>query len=201
MKKKHKLTKDFQYISPDKKIFILKTGIILEGYIYRVKNESIPIDKDIIENNPEFFELLDYKSELLSYLKACKIQTPSIIAKKLIPFIEDIILSSSQNNIDPSLIKDIEKRESQVKKKEEEIDNKLKRLEKSEEDIKKILEKEKEFKNRESELIKKESGIEEKNREVDIRLEETKTLMSFIKLRSEELDIREYKLNQPTLPR
>ena len=59
MKIKHKVVKEFQYLTPDKKIFILKVGTILDEYIYKVKNESINIDKDIIDNNPDFFS--EYK--------------------------------------------------------------------------------------------------------------------------------------------
>ena len=33
MKIKHKVIKEFQYLSPDKKIFILKIGTILEEYM------------------------------------------------------------------------------------------------------------------------------------------------------------------------
>ena len=49
MKIKHKVIKEFQYLSPDKKIFILNVGTILEEYNYRVKTEIIPIDRDIID--------------------------------------------------------------------------------------------------------------------------------------------------------
>lgn len=73
MKIKHKVIKEFQYLSPEKKIFILKTGTILEEYNYKVKSEIIQIDKDIIDNNPEFFEIIDWKAELLTYIKTNKI--------------------------------------------------------------------------------------------------------------------------------
>ena len=77
MKIKHKVIKEFQYLSPDKKIFILKVGTILEEYNYRVKTEIIPIDKDIIDNNPEFFEVIDWKAELLSYMRSEKMPQPA----------------------------------------------------------------------------------------------------------------------------
>jgi hypothetical protein len=92
MKIKHKVIKEFQYLSPDKKIFILKVGTILQEYNYTVKSEIIPIDKDIIDNNPEFFEVIDWKSELLTHMKAQKFPTPSQFHKKLIPFIEEMVL-------------------------------------------------------------------------------------------------------------
>ena len=84
MKIKHKVIKEFQYLSPDKKIFILKLGTILEDYIYKVKTELIPIDKDIIDNNPDFFIVIDWKAELLTYLKTNKIPQPAVLGKKLL---------------------------------------------------------------------------------------------------------------------
>ena len=87
MKIKHKLLNDFQYISPDKKIFVLKSGTILEEYNYKVKSDIIPIDKDIVDNNPEFFEVVDWKAELMTFMKANKLPQPAQLGKKLIPFI------------------------------------------------------------------------------------------------------------------
>ena len=83
MKIKHKVIKEFQYLSPDKKIFILKLGTILEDYIYKVKTELIPIDKDIIDNNPDFFILIDWKAELITYLKKWDIRYIEDYATKL----------------------------------------------------------------------------------------------------------------------
>ena len=72
MKLKHKLIKEFQYLGDDKKIIVLKVGTILEEYIYKLKSELIPIDKDIVDSNPDFFEIIDWKSELLTYIKSNK---------------------------------------------------------------------------------------------------------------------------------
>lgn len=166
---KHKVLKEFQFLSPDKKIFILKAGTILEEYKHKVKSETIDIDRAIIDNNPEFFQVIDWATELLIHLKTQKVPQPSQVHKKLVPFIEDMILSSIQSQstpvatIDESSIKDIEKRESdlrsrerRLKDKEDEIDIRLKRVEKREDDYKEDL----------SILEKKESSIKEKLREI-----------------------------------
>jgi DNA-directed RNA polymerase subunit beta len=42
MKIKHKLLSDYQYITPDKKIFLIKSGTIIEEYQYKLKGENIP---------------------------------------------------------------------------------------------------------------------------------------------------------------
>lgn len=188
---KHKVIQNFQFVSSDKKIFVLKVGTILEEYKYKIKNETIDIEKDIVDNNPEFFETLDYKSELLSYLKTQKIPQPSQVHKKLVPFIEDMILSSIQSqstpvaSIDPSIVKDLEKKESdlksrerRIKDKEDEIEIRLKRVEKREDEYKEdlsvlekkeisIREKLKEISNIESEVDQKTQELKEVERNID----------------------------------
>lgn len=181
---KHKLLADYQFTSSDKKIFVLKTGTILQEYKYKVKNETIDIDRDIVDANPEFFEVLDYKSELLSYLKAQKIPQPSQIHKKLVPFIEDMILSSMQQSstpiIDDSMIKELERkdsdlnsRERRIKDKEEEIDIRLKRIEKREQsykdDLNELDKKEDALRTRSKELTEKQLDIEDKIQELKER--------------------------------
>lgn len=197
MKLKHKVINDFQYLSPDKKIFILKVGTVLEEYTFKVKSEVIPIDKDIIDNNPEFFEVIDYKAELLAYLKIQKIQQPAQVHKKLIPFIEEMILSSIQqtgNSISPSMLREIEKREDEVinltrelerkesdlnsrerriKDKEDEIEIRLKRLDKREADYKMDLnnldKKEDDLRNISKELTEKDINIQDKLQDINER--------------------------------
>lgn len=181
MKIKHKVIKEFQYLSPDKKIFILKVGTILQEYNYTVKSEIIPIDKDIIDNNPEFFEVVDWKAELLTHMKIQKMPTPAQLHKKLVPFIEEMVLSSIQHNnnsstgpsIDESKIKELEwkeidlnNRDKRIKDKEEEIDIRLKRVEKREEDhkleLKGLDKKEDELRSRSRELTEKQIDLEDR---------------------------------------
>jgi hypothetical protein len=184
MKIKHKVVKEFQYLSPDKKIFILKAGTILEEYNYKVKTEIIPIDRDIIDNNPEFFEIIDWKAELLTYIKANKLPTPAVLTKKLIPFIDEMVLSSIQQNtpignvVDESVVKEIERkeidlnsREKRIKEKEDEIEIRIKRVEKREgeykEDLKSLDKKEDELRNKSKEVIEKGLDLDDKLQELN----------------------------------
>ena len=184
MKIKHKVIKEFQYLSPDKKIFILKIGTILEEYNYRVKTDIIPIDKDIIDNNPEFFEVIDWKSELLSYMRAEKLPQPAQLGKKIIPFIEEMILSSiSQSQpqgqvVDEYQIKELERkekdlnnREFRIKDKEEEIEIRISRVEKREEsykeDLKLLDKKEDELRERNKILTEKQIDLEDKTQDLN----------------------------------
>lgn len=198
MKIKHKVIKEFQYLSPDKKIFILKIGAILEEYIYKVKTELIPIDKAIIDNNPEFFEVIDWKAELLTFMRAEKMPQPAQLGKKLIPFFEDMIMSSIQHDavpsMDPALMKDVERRESElntfkrdldrretdldsrdrrVKDKEDELEIRIKRVEKREDeyklDLKTIEKKDDDLRLRTRTITEKELDLQEKTQELNER--------------------------------
>ena len=197
MKIKHKVVKEFQYLSPDKKIFILKVGTILEEYIYRVKTELIPIDKDIIDNNPEFFEVIDWKAELLTFMRAEKMPQPAQLGKKLISFFEEMVMSSIQQtsgSSDPNLLREVEKRESElnsfkrdldrresdldsrdrrIKDREDEIEIRMKRVEKREEefklDLKTLEKKDDEIRAKNRALTEKEIDIQEKSQELNER--------------------------------
>ena len=177
MKIKHKLLSDYQYVSPDKKIFLIKSGTIIEEFKYKLKGDTIPLDKEVIEMNPQIFEIIDWKAELLSFMKLNKMPQPAQLGKKLIPFIEDMILSSipqqSGPTMDESKVKELEwketdltNRERRIKDKEEEIDIRVKRVEKREtehkEDLKSLDKKEDELRTRSIELTEKQLDLEDK---------------------------------------
>lgn len=174
MKTKHKLIQDFQFISDDKKIYVLKKGTILEEYYYKYKEISLKIDKDIIDNNPLYFETIDWKTELLLHIKVSKLPTPAVLTKKLIPFIEDMILSSIPQTVatplsDDRILEleqkesDINRRDLKVKDKEEEIEIRLKRIVKREddykEDIKSLDKKENDLRARVKEITEQEFNL------------------------------------------
>lgn len=169
MKAKHKLLSDFQYISPDKKIFVLKSGTILEEYNYKVKSEVIPIDRDIVDNNPEFFEVVDWKAELLSFMRVNKMPQPAQLGKKLIPFIEEMVLSSvptTQGQSSP----DLERRENEVIRKQGEIERSRITLEQKEDELatraKMIERKENSLKEDQSTFETRENAIRDKQKDL-----------------------------------
>lgn len=178
MKIKHKLLSDYQYVSPDKKIFLIKLGTVVEEYNYKLKGELIPLDKDIIENNPQIFELIDWKAELMSFMKSNKMPQPAQLGKKLIPFIEDMILSSIQQNApntDTTALRDVERRESdlnslkrELDRRESDIDSRERRIKDQEDEIEvrmnRIQKREDEYKLDVKGLEKKYDEIREKNR-------------------------------------
>jgi DNA repair exonuclease SbcCD ATPase subunit len=190
MKIKHKVVKEFQYLSPDKRIFVLKAGTILEEYDYKLKADIIPIDKEIVDNNPEFFEVVDWKSELLSYMRANKLPQPAQLGKKLIPFIEEMIISGMQTTtesvkedvveVDNSKIKEIERkeidlnsREKRIIDKEDELEIRTKRIEKREseykEDLKRLDKRESDVREKSKENIEKELDLDDKLQDLNER--------------------------------
>lgn len=210
MKIKHKVIKEFQYLSPDKKIFILKAGTILEEYNYKVKTETIAIDRDIIDNNPEFFEIVDWKAELLTYIKANKLPTPAVLTKKLIPFIDEMVLSSMQQNVvngpvvDESVVKelerkatDLESREKRIKDKEDEIDIRIKRVEKREseykEDLKALDKREDDLRGKSKEIIEKALDLDDKLQDLN---EKERNLDRSVLESSKEIDEKYVKLQE-----
>jgi chromosome segregation ATPase len=198
MKIKHKLLADYQYTTPDKKIFLIKSGTIIEEYLYKLKGENIPIDRDIVEANPQLFDPVDWKAELLTFMRAEKMPQPAQLGKKLIPFFEDMIMSSIQHDnipsIDPTLMKDVERREIElntfkrdldrretdldsrdrrIKDKEDELEIRIKRVEKREDeyklDLKTIEKKDDDLRLRTRTITEKELDLQEKIQELNER--------------------------------
>ena len=185
MKLKHKLIKEFQYLGDDKKIIVLKVGTILEEYVYKLKSELIPIDKDIVDSNPDFFEIVEWRAELLSYLKSNKIPQPAILSKKLYPFMEEFILNNetSSSKIESTIVfnedllskreLDIQRREKRVIENEDDNTEKLKRIQNREdiykENIKQLDEKENDLLLRISKITERELNLEDTLREINER--------------------------------
>lgn len=178
MKIKHKLLIDYQYTSLDKKIFLIKSGTIIDDYVYNLKGESLKLDREIVEANPQIFTPIDWKAELLTYMRTQKLPTPSQFHKKLVPFIEEMVLSSIQQNnptvtFEESKIREIEWkekdlniRERRIKDTEDEIEIRVKRVEKRESDYKNEIQeldkKEDDLRLRSRELIEKQIDLEDK---------------------------------------
>lgn len=180
MKLKHKLIKEFQYLSPDKKIIVLKVGTILEEYEYKLKSELIPIDKVIVDSNPDFFEIVEWRAELLSYLKANKIPQPAILSKKLFPFMEEFLINNETIvNVDNSdYVNELDKRESDIIKREKRLisneddnDERLKRIQKREDNYKIDI---KELDKRENNLLDRLSKLSEDEIELEVKLSDIK---------------------------
>lgn len=123
---KHKVLQDFQFVQPGKKIIILKAKTVLEDYAYQTKTEVVIIPKSIVDSNPEFFSLIDWKMEFHTYIKSLKIPQPTIISKKIIPFIETLLLESNPTPIDnEDLVNQIKEKDNELIIKNDEISKKL----------------------------------------------------------------------------
>ena len=152
----------------------------------------------MIDNNPEFFEVIDWKGELLTFMRAEKMPQPAQLGKKLIPFFEDMIMSSIQHDtapsMDPGLMKEVERREAElnstkreldrresdldsrdrrIKDREDEIEIRLKRVEKREDefklDLKTLEKKDDEIRSKNRAITEKELDLQEKSQELNER--------------------------------
>jgi len=88
MSVKYKVLKDFQLITEDKKIIIIKAKTIIENYTFKNKNEIVKVPIEVIKNNEDYFAQFDWKEELQTFLRTNKIPQPAVITKKIVPFIE-----------------------------------------------------------------------------------------------------------------
>lgn len=209
MKLKHKLIKEFQYLGDDKKIIVLKVGTILEEYIYKLKSELIPIDKDIVDSNPDFFEIVEWKAELLSYLKSNKIPQPAILSKKLYPFMEEFIVSNQSKTETIQVDKVVEKivevekivkvsddsrfdelieKEKKLILNEDDVDKRLKRVQKREDELKESI---KQLDDKEEDVLSKLKEITDKEAKLCKDLEDLHSLESKLNALKEDLDKRE----------
>jgi hypothetical protein len=86
---KFKILKDYQLTTDDKKIIILKSKVFIVDYVYVNKDITVTLDPLLVEGNPEYFQFIDWKTDFINFLKTSKIAQPSVIAKKLFPYIEE----------------------------------------------------------------------------------------------------------------
>lgn len=124
---KHKVLQDFQFLQQDKKIIILKAKTILEDYTYVTKTDRVLITEDIVNNNPEYFLNIDWKMDFLAEIKAAKIPQPTVISKKLIPFVENLLSNENPPVVieqNSNLDNEIFELRKQLDTKDEELQNK-----------------------------------------------------------------------------
>jgi len=138
MSLKHKVLKDFQFVTVDKKIVVLKAKTVLENYKYKTKNDSISLEKDVVDNNPEFFAPIDWKEELNTYIKQNKIPSPAILTKKLVPFIEEMFILNQEPS-EPTIVHSVNI-DSDLHLREIELEAKIKKNELRESKLKEELE-------------------------------------------------------------
>ena len=155
MSVKHKVLKDFQLLTNDKKIIVLKAKTVLEDYKYVTKNDNVLVEREIIDNNPDFFSPIDWKEELNTYLRQNKIPQPAVITKKLVPFIEEMFVINKESNTVYVPVKN--QVDINLQSKEIELESNLKRVEIRENKLKEELEK---SHIKESELLEKETNLE-----------------------------------------
>jgi DNA repair exonuclease SbcCD ATPase subunit len=184
---KHKIIEDFHLMGPDKNIITLKSGTILEDYIYKKGTMGeLLVGKEAVEKNEKFFEIFDWKAELTAYLKSNKIPQPAVLSKKIQPFIQEMMSTTSYStNVvstqtevmvdNPEHLKTIESLKRTIKEKELEIEELNNLIKKKESNInRQIDEKEKDLEFREEQLKKRKERLEDLDFELENRTKEVK---------------------------
>lgn len=184
--KKYKVLKDFQYTDSNKKIVSIKKNTIILDYVYSDKSGEYKIDKDIIDNNIDYFEEIDFNKEFLMFIKSSKISQPSVVYKKLLPFIEEYMNVDNSEVIIREVVKEVEIKdiESETKMlyykgelesvnkilegKNSDVSNLLEKLKEKELEINNMLSKGNSDEFLKGELLGKNETILELNKKVDI---------------------------------
>lgn len=214
---KHRILKDFQYITDSKKILILKKGAIIEDYVYKTKLEEIPIDINIVDSNASYFNIIDWKDEILKILKSNKIPSPSTLCKKIFMVTEDYFKSSenlkandnysdierefkqklkSLNDREVDLEKEYRIKLKSLSEKESDYEVKIQKVEKRELDIENEYN---DISKRDSEIRKKLSELREKEellRDLEFEIGKKERNMDKVFLESEKtIDDRQKEMN------
>lgn len=95
------LKQDFQHLTSTKQILTLKTGTKIdtkEGdfYIITKSRKKYQIHKDIVENNPDFFEKVDLKTQIQDILKKNNKRTAPKMADILHEFLSEEYLFNKE---------------------------------------------------------------------------------------------------------
>jgi hypothetical protein len=96
-----KLKKDFQHTNALGQIQLLSIGAKIdkkdgENYIIKQGNKILYIDAKIVESNPDFFEKVDFRSQLTVLLKTNNTRTAPKLAEIVETFINDTLLDNKQ---------------------------------------------------------------------------------------------------------
>jgi len=184
MKIKHKIVKDFPYVSPDKKITLLKSGTVVEEFIYRTKSETILLDRDVVNSNAEYFQAIDWKQDLLAFMKQSKVPQPAVISKKIMPYLEEMFVTTAASSVAASdTEKELRQRIEELERQNREIEDGYKARRRELDDAERSLE---------SRLTQAEIEMEKKYR---AKLKEVGEMESAIQQKEIELVRREKDLS------
>jgi hypothetical protein len=208
---KHKVLKDFQLLTDDKKIIILKAKTVIEDYKFKNKSETVSVPVDIIKNNPDYFSFIDWKEELQSYLKVNKIAQPAVITKKLVPFIETMMSENGGTQtkeviVEKEVIKEVIVEKPKVVEKEVivekmvsdqslsiELETKLKKIQLKENQLDKEIE---EANKKEIEATNREKRAQELEKTYMEKLKVVKDREIYLNSKEIELSEKELRLNE-----
>lgn len=96
------LTKPYQFTTSDSVIVTLDKGLKItetdgDNYIVLLKKKQYKIPRGIVEKNPDFFEKVDFKTQLIDFLKKQNKNSPySKKADGILQFFEDTYVQDNE---------------------------------------------------------------------------------------------------------
>ena len=94
---RYEVIKDFQYTNEKMQIMILPESQVVEQYdadtyMFKMRTKAYQITALLVENNPSFFKVVDWREDLLREMKKDKKSTTPTIHKQVVAYIENEVL-------------------------------------------------------------------------------------------------------------
>jgi len=96
---RYRVVKDFQYTNEKFQITILPTDQVLNKedngiYSFKIKGKEYAIPAEIVLKNPTFFKPIDWREDLLAYMKQNKRSTAPAVHKVVVEFMDTYVLNN-----------------------------------------------------------------------------------------------------------
>ena len=95
------LIKEFQYVNPERQILSLAVNNIVEKvdanwYGFEIRGKAYKIESAIVESNPAYFKLIDWRVDLLEMMKDKRKATLPALHKSVVGFIEENLMNKHE---------------------------------------------------------------------------------------------------------
>jgi hypothetical protein len=108
---RYQVIKDFQYTDEKHQIMILPAAQILSKvdkgiYAFKIKSKEYAIPEEVVIKNPVFFKAVDWRDDLMSYMKEHKRSTVPANHKIVVEFFDTFVLNG-KDVVDQDDMKDL----------------------------------------------------------------------------------------------
>lgn len=96
---RYRVIKDFQYTNEKHQITVLPTDSVLNKeedaiYSFKIKGKEYAIPSDVVLKNPQFFKPIDWREDLMAYMKQHKKSTVPAQHKVVVEFMDNYVLNN-----------------------------------------------------------------------------------------------------------